>query len=1214
MRVSTLFFFAAVLVSQVLGSANASQGAAVSTDLEGVMSAPVSERAMIRARSGEPVGVIVMLRDDHHQRALREARDVRGTAARASFEDRMLRVTRNAMGDESQLESRAVTQADRSRPYAQFPLSAGFAVRATTEEIERLATHPEVVSVIEDTLSAPQLGQSTHRIGARLAWGQGFEGRSSTVAVLDTGVDAYHVMFRDAIKASACFSSTVEGESTSLCENGEPRQTSLTSATLALPCLDKEADPENGTEGCFHGTHVASIAVGRRFKDHSFVRGVAHEAKLVAVQVFSRFNAEVCEDFYPGRETECLLSPTSRQIEALEWLYSVRNELGLTAINMSLGGGEFAQPCTEDPRRGIIQSLAQAGVFTVAASGNDSFRNALSAPACIPEVLSVGSTGSAMTPSGFSNQSQDLDFFAPGQAIEAASFTETPSDTGECASSAVGAYVGTSPDIRFLCSRLTYLSGTSMSAPHVTGALAIIRDAVPEATSDEILDALRFTARRPFQALEHVTAGEISINKAISYLQEGGVIVGGVILVHPRTYVARNATHERDSFNTETYRFYENSYRSRSLHVLSHPDWVSIYDASVPRAGPSDTFRLDLERPLDLVFSVNIQEELADGLTGVVRLRPEHSEEVIDIPVSLNIAGELDQIRKVVTAGPWSMVGDSENPEASIFRIVGLDRSIPHRINVAIAGAASGNYQYAFTDCSLPIRPERYSGSEYLIVRGDFAACGEFDRATVRFQILADPEDVDAGLRMRRFFLDREGALTDAGYDRFNNIQESQSQISQVLPASQEATVDQSQGFEDSLIFEWIGSSSFGAMTEYFVHQGLAVDSRVQYVLADFYFESQPGQSPGGYRQCELPPIPERRRGGEYVVLVSDLETHCDFKGRADISLRLVYEGERGATLSPTRFSRMVQLADGGITDFYNYRYMGIDNPSIPSIKTDRDTGERYLQSTWGTFGWTGDAYAPTQSVFRIAGIRGGAPRAIDVSIAGSLRGEYQGDFTDCSLAINPARATDWDYLIFAEDLEACGDFGRADLTFRFTMGRSQVSESAGRGVAPGRVYMRRLAIGAEGDLTNFSFDVYRYGGLTNRSSRADGRLEVTSEVFEWVGDVNQGTRSIFRLSGVTGIPDEIHVALDHASSENARYVGEFTDCSLQPRPERIDGDAYLILPQDIAECGAFVRADLRFQFLLSDEHLRGRLSLRRFAVTNTGGLTDFVSDTYRHD
>lgn len=1212
MRASFLIAGLCFLLSGLLEDAAQAQSERPSAGLVRDISGPVSERSVDRLAEGERIGVIIMLRDDPHQRALRESGDVRGAAARASFEDRMREVIRDVRSREGQLRASAGTLAELSQPYARFPLSAGFALRATAEEIGRFASHPEVERVFEDALSAPQLDQSTHRIGAWSAWAQGFEGQGSTVAVLDTGVDAFHVMFQDVIKASACFSSSVEGESSSLCENGVSRQTSLTSATLALPCLDAKADAENGTEGCLHGTHVASIAAGRRFHDRSFIRGVAPSAKLVAVQVFSRFNSEACEDFYPGRDAECVLSPTSRQIEALEWLYSVKDELGLTVINMSLGGGEFSQPCTTDPRRSIIQSLTQVGVFTVAASGNDGFRNALSAPACIPEVVSVGSTGTGTTPNGFSNQSQDLDFFAPGEAIEAAAFTEAPSESGDCVSSAVGAYVGTYPDIRFLCSRLTYLSGTSMAAPHVTGALAIIRDALPEASFDEILDALRFTARRPPQALDHVPAGEISINKAISYLQEGGVIVGGVILIRPRTYVARNASRDRDSFNTETYRFYENSITSRRLQVLSRPEWVSISEASRPLAGPSDSFLLDIERPLDLLFSVNIQEELADGLTGVVRLRPEHSDAVIEIPVSLHIEGELDQIRKVVTAGPWSMVGDSANPEASIFRIVGLDRSMPHRINVAISGAASGDYQNAFTDCSLPVRPERYSGSEYLIVRGDLAACGAFDRASLRFQILADPADVDAGLRMRRFFLDREGALTDAGYDRFRNIEVSESAAGEAVPAFLEDLIDQPQGLEDNLILEWIGSSSVGAISEYFVVQGLEEDARVHGVWADFYFESQPGRSPSGYRRCELPAIPERRRGGEYVVLVSDLETHCGFRGRADILLQLLYEGELGPVHSNLRFSRMVQSPDGGITDFYNYRYSGMDNPSRPSVKTDSETGQSYLQSTWGAFGWTGDADAPTQSVFRIAGIRGGAPRTIDVSIAGSLRGNYQGDYSDCSLEINPARASDWDYLIFAEDLEVCGDFGRADLTFRFTMGRSQVSQSAGNGVAPGQVSMRRVAVGAEGDLTNFSFDVYRYAGVS-RSTRADGRIEATSEVFEWVGDVNQGTRSIFRLSGVTDLPDEIHVALDHASSQSGRYVGEFSDCVLEPRPERMDGDAYLILPQDMAECGAFVRADLRMRFILSSESLRGRLGLRRFAVTNTGGLTDFVSDTYRH-
>jgi len=213
MRASFLIAGLCFLLSGLLEDAAQAQSERPSAGLVRDISGPVSERSVDRLAEGERIGVIIMLRDDPHQRALRESGDVRGAAARASFEDRMREVIRDVRSREGQLRASAGTLAELSQPYARFPLSAGFALRATAEEIGRFASHPEVERVFEDALSAPQLDQSTHRIGAGSAWAQGFEGQGSTVAVLDTGVDAFHVMFQDVIKASACFSSSVEGES-----------------------------------------------------------------------------------------------------------------------------------------------------------------------------------------------------------------------------------------------------------------------------------------------------------------------------------------------------------------------------------------------------------------------------------------------------------------------------------------------------------------------------------------------------------------------------------------------------------------------------------------------------------------------------------------------------------------------------------------------------------------------------------------------------------------------------------------------------------------------------------------------------------------------------------------------------------------------------------------------------------------------------------------
>ena len=84
-------------------------------------------------------------------------------------------------------------------------------------------------------------------------------------------------------------------------------------------------------EGCQHGTHVAGIAAGAAPRS----RGVARDAKLIAINVFSRFTGANCA----GAASPCTQSFASDQIKGLERVLALRTSLRIAAVNMSLGGG-----------------------------------------------------------------------------------------------------------------------------------------------------------------------------------------------------------------------------------------------------------------------------------------------------------------------------------------------------------------------------------------------------------------------------------------------------------------------------------------------------------------------------------------------------------------------------------------------------------------------------------------------------------------------------------------------------------------------------------------------------------------------------------------------------------------------------------------------------------------------------------------------------------
>jgi subtilisin family serine protease len=351
---------------------------------------------------------------------------------------------------------------------ARFPLMIAEVSAAQLTEMRAAAL---VESIIEDGLARPTLAQSGPLVRQPQALSLGATGAGQAVAILDTGVDAGHPFFGGRVTAEACFSTTsaAQGARTA-CPNGRGEQIG---AGAARPC---------SAPGCDHGTHVAGIAAGSR-QDFS---GMAPQADIIAVQVFSIFEGAVC-----GGSGPCVASYTSDQIRGLDHVLSLASSRPVAAANMSLGGGSSTRPCDDDVTKLAIDALAAAGVATVIAAGNDGRTNAVSRPGCISTAVTVAATTKQDRVASFSNRSVVIDLFAPGADI-----------------------ISSVPGGGFRS-----FSGTSMAAPHVAGGLAALRALGAKPGAGETQSAIANKGRAISDAPSGLTRGRMDLEAAAQALQ-----------------------------------------------------------------------------------------------------------------------------------------------------------------------------------------------------------------------------------------------------------------------------------------------------------------------------------------------------------------------------------------------------------------------------------------------------------------------------------------------------------------------------------------------------------------------------------------------------------------------------------------------------------------------------------------------------------------------
>ncbi len=348
------------------------------------------------------------------------------------------------------------------------------------DELDSLANDPDVAYISPNRSLSGAADYFVATVGADIAqYNIGLDGTGIGVAVIDSGVNSHNDLENPNTGASRIVYS--EGFT-----------------------------PSGYTSDYYgHGSHVAGILAGNGADSASAgslaYRGVAPKANII--------NLRVLKSDGSGDDASV--------IAAIDRAIQLKNTYNIRVINLSLGR-RVRESYTLDPLCQAVESAWRAGIVVVVAAGNFGRDNSMgtggygtiASPANDPYVITVGATNTLGTLSKgddyvatFSSKGPSLidhvvkpDLVAPGNSI--ASLLASSTSTLATNYPANKVYVWTDGSYR---ARYLRLSGTSMAAPVVSGAVALLLQKTPSLNPDQVKARLMKTAWKNFPHYSSVT-------------------------------------------------------------------------------------------------------------------------------------------------------------------------------------------------------------------------------------------------------------------------------------------------------------------------------------------------------------------------------------------------------------------------------------------------------------------------------------------------------------------------------------------------------------------------------------------------------------------------------------------------------------------------------------------------------------------------------------
>ncbi len=314
----------------------------------------------------------------------------------------------------------------------ELPFINAVAAEIPSESVDPIALHNMIKFIDDDNKVFKTVNIAGEFMGSRVVNNSGYTGKGIGIAIIDTGVAPHHDLVRPTNRIVA-FKDFINHRETPYDDDG-------------------------------HGTHVAGIAAGNGFSRSSY-KGIAPDADIIAVKTLDETGSGSTSDILAG----------------MQWVVDNKDKYNIKILNLSLGTPADTS-YREDPLAKGATAASNYGLCVVTAAGNSGpNRRTINSPGISPSVITVGSIDDNRTTSyedlfvaEFSSRGPTLtggikpDIMAPGVDIVSLSNRNL--------------------------SGYTTHSGTSMSTPFISGALALLYEKEGNVLPEQAKRALKSTA------------------------------------------------------------------------------------------------------------------------------------------------------------------------------------------------------------------------------------------------------------------------------------------------------------------------------------------------------------------------------------------------------------------------------------------------------------------------------------------------------------------------------------------------------------------------------------------------------------------------------------------------------------------------------------------------------------------------------------------------